>query len=244
MMKRPAILIGIMLILLSAFPIFLIAREIVTQKQLDARYEISHSYINSYGSPSTIDTQEVVVLNQFIEIEEISTGKIAPQTIHDLDEGVAGGDIVQIQWRVNGEEVSTADEIWLSNRDRGSRYYSWIDVLKVKDLQKNSESVVLIQRLTADDERMEDRVWKLIQIDESGEVSEERFTYQNRHEHLLGVRLINYSGTTLMSTGYYSDLLHYYPSIYYPILYPFGTVIMGVLLVIFGCKRRLSPSGY
>ena len=54
MMKRPAILIGIMLILLSAFPIFLIAREIVTQKQLDSRYEISHSYINSYGSPSRI----------------------------------------------------------------------------------------------------------------------------------------------------------------------------------------------
>ncbi|MGM9950699.1 MAG: hypothetical protein ACI33P_11255 [Lysinibacillus sp.] len=244
-MKHPFTLFGILFILLSVVPLFLMAREVYIKESINERYEISHIYMGQ-GFPSTIDTQKIEVNGFTIEIREEPTGKKAPQTWWDAEENVEGGDIARIQLVVDDKEVSNADEIWLSNRERGSRYWSWLDVLLVKDKKTDKENIRIVQRLSDDDAMQEDYRWKIISIAEDGDITEEEIKYQTRSENPLAVRLIQYSGTSLISMGYYSDLLHYYPSLFYPILYPFGTAATGVLLLLLGVllqrrkKRRIG----
>ncbi|NPC91374.1 hypothetical protein HOO54_03730 [Bacillus sp. WMMC1349] len=95
-----------------------------------SQYMIQHVYIED-GFPTHIDVQEVTVNDQHIKIVEEQTGKKANLTSFDIDESVKAGDIVKIHLYVNEKEVTKADKIWLSNRDGGGRYFSWLDILKV-----------------------------------------------------------------------------------------------------------------
>lgn len=232
-MKHPLTIFGLLCIAISLVPIFLMARETYINNSMSERYDISRTYTEQ-GFPSTIDLQEIKVNGFTIEIKEELTGKKAPQTWFDAEEEVEGGEIVRLQLLVDGKEVSDADEIWLSNRNHGSRYWSWLDVLLVKDKQTGKEHIAIVQRLSDDNARQEDYRWKVIYISENGGISEEQIEYSTRSEHPLAVRLIVFSGTSLIGMGYYSDLLHYYPSLYYPVLYPFGTTVIGGILILLG----------
>lgn len=83
---------------------------------------------------------------------------------------------------------------------------------------------------------MAERAWKLIRISPEGEVSEETVSYADRSLHPLAVRLINYSGTSLMAMGYHSDILHGYPSLFFPLLYPFLTGVIGLITAV--CLKK------
>src|SRR5699024_1091501 len=116
----------------------------------------------------------------------------------------------------------------LSKRNRGSRYFSWLDILSVKDYATGKTHIKIVQRLTDDDE-MDDREWKIITINDYGDVKEEKVSYETRSEHPLNVKLINFSDTSLMSLGYYSDIMQGYPSLIFPVLYPFVTGLFGLI---------------
>ncbi len=206
------------------------AREVVTEAKINILYTVEHVY-EEQGFPSIIDVQKTEVNGKQIELVEEPTGKKASLTAWDKEEGVEAGEVVKLHILVDGEEVTTADEIWLSNRQRGSRYFSWLDIVTVND------DIAIIQRLT-DDDHMGDRKWKIIWLYENGKFEEEVITYEARGENPLAVKLIDVSGTSLMSMGYYSDLLKGYPSIPYPFLYPFGTGFVGLMLCVFYIKRR------
>jgi hypothetical protein len=222
-MRRILALISFLLIVLSAIPIYHMGREIITEQQITSQYEIEHSYFKQ-GFPTVIDTNNIEINGRRIEIREEATDKKASLTPWDEEEGVEAGDIVKIQFLVDGKPVSTSDEIWLSNRNRGSRYFSWIDVLTV------NEKIAIVQRLTDDDTLLDDRRWKIIWIDEKDNTEEEHISYKTRSDHLLAVEVISSSGTELMQMGFYSDILKGYPSIIFPIFYPIITVLLGILL--------------
>lgn len=222
-MRRILALISILLIVLSAIPIYQMGREIITEQQITSQYDITHSYFEQ-GFPTTINTNSIDINGTRIEIREEATDKKASLTPWDEEEGVEAGDIVKIQFLVDGQPVSTADEIWLSNRNRGSRYFSWVDVLTV------NEKIAIVQRLTDNDTLMDDRRWKIIWIDENGNMEEEHISYKNRSDNPLAVEVISSSGTELMQMGFYSDILKGYPSIIFPIFYPIITVLLGILL--------------
>ncbi|RDU37909.1 hypothetical protein DRW41_08855 [Neobacillus piezotolerans] len=222
-MRKILMLIGLLLIVGSAWPMFQMAREEVINSKITKQYKID--FVNyEQGFPRPIDTQEIEVNGRSIKIVEELTGKKAPLTHWDLEEGVPAGDIVKLHLLVDGNEVTNADEIWLSNRDKGGRYYSWLEVLKVND------KTAIVQRLTDDDAPMDDRRWKIIWIDDK--ITEERVSYLTRAENPLGVRLINASGTSQMAMGYQSDILQMYPTLFFPILYPYVTTLLGILLCI------------
>lgn len=230
-MRKSFWIIGLVLFVISAIPLFQMAREEVTDWNLSTRYQVDHAD-REQGFPITIDAQKIEVKGHLIEIVEEQTGEKGSLTLWDKDEGVEAGDIVKLHLFVDGKEVTKADEIWLSNRDRGSRYYSWLDILTV------NEKVAIVQRLTDDDQPMDDRRWKIIWIEEQGNITEEEVSYQNRQENPLAVRLINVSGTSLMGMGYYSDVLQGYPSLFFPIIYPVVTGLIGILLCAIAYLRR------
>lgn len=234
-LKRTLYTVGIILLLISAIPLFYIFREVIIGYKLDNQYSIEH-VDEKQGFPGVIDKQKIKVNGRDIEISEEATGKKASLTFWDKESGVEAGDIVKIHLKVDGQEVSKADEIWLSNRDLGSRYYSWLDILRVND------KVAIVQRLTDDDTHKEDSKWKIIWIEENGKITEEQVSYPSRGNNPLAVKLINYSGTAQTPMGYYSEVLSGYPTIFFPLLYPIGTGLLGIILCIgaFLQRKRLK----
>ena len=89
-----------------------------------------------------------------------------------------------------------------------------------------------MQRTSPDAAMMSERTWRVIWLDESGVLDEVHIPYKERSEHLLETRLINSSGTALMSMGFYSDIAHFWPNLFFPILYPGGTLIASIVLLL------------
>lgn len=233
-MRKNLFMISLILFVISALPLFQMVRERVTTWKLDNRYTIEQAYAQGFLTHN--DVSEIVVNGHLIEIVEEKTGEKETLTYWDENEGVKPGDIVKLHLSIDNKEVTTTDEIWLSNRDRGGRYYSWLDILTVND------DIAIVQRLTDDNGAMEDRRWKIIWIDEKGKLTEDQVSYYDRSENPLAVRLINISSTSLMGMGYYSDILFTYPTIFFPLMFPWGTGLFSILFFIIAfLQRKKSP---
>ncbi|MEK3983716.1 hypothetical protein MHB77_10015 [Paenibacillus sp. FSL K6-3166] len=220
--------ISLFFLAISFSPLFNYIREYMISDQINQRYEINHAE-KGYN---TLNVQELTVDDKHIKIEEENTGRKAELTLWDEEENVPPGDIVKVQFLLNGQKISTADEIWLSNRERGSRYFSWIDILTVKDRKTDEKEISIVQRLTDDSQPMEKRKWKIITISHDGSIEEKVLSYAQRSNNHLGVKLIEFSGTSLMGMGYYSDITKSYPSVFFPLIYPFLTGVVGIFLLI------------
>lgn len=233
-MKKITVLfcISIVFLLISVIPLFNIIREFWIEQKINDRYEINHAYQDEQGFRNIIDVQEIRINDMNIKIKEEETGKKAPLTPWDRDENVPPGDIVKLHLLLYEKEITEPDEIWLSNRNRGSRYFSWLDIITVNDRETDEKQVKIVQRLTDDSHPMEDRRWKIITISEVGDSKEELVTYAARSENKLAVKLINFSGTSLMSMGYYSDITKGYPGLIFPFIYPFLTGLVGIVILI------------
>src|SRR5699024_11529295 len=95
-----------------------------------------------------------------IKIIEEKTSKKAPLTSWDQDENVPPGDIVKIHLLLNDIEISEPDEIWLSNRHRGSRYFSWLDIIVVSDRLSGDNQNNIVHSFSSYIDAMESHDWK------------------------------------------------------------------------------------
>ncbi|CAH1054988.1 hypothetical protein [Paenibacillus pseudetheri] len=229
-MKKIVVLstISLFLLAISFNPLFNYIREYIVSDQINQRYEINHAE-KGYN---TLNVQELTVDNKRIKILEENTGRKAELTLWDEEENVPPGDIVKVQFLLNDQKISTSDEVWLSNRERGSRYFSWIDILTVKDRKTGEKEISIVQRLTDDSQPMDKRKWKIITISHDGSIEEKVLSYAQRSDNHLGVKLIEFSGTSLMGMGFYSDISKSYPSVLFPLIYPFLTGVVGIFLLI------------
>ncbi len=71
------------------------------------------------------------------------------------------------------------------------------------------------------------------------EVREERFGYRERGSPLYRVPLIRFIGSSL---GFKSDLLQLWPTLWYPMVYPWLTALVGALVIIVGAAWRRGAS--
>ncbi len=222
---------SLFLIAISFKPMSMMIRETWIGLEMTNRYQIDHAYVSD-GFPDILDMKEIEVNGMKIEIIETDTGQDAPQSYWDKLEQVPGGDIVTVQLKLDGVSIAEPTEMWLSNRSRGSRYFSWLDVLTVRDRKTGEDFVAIVQRLTDDDGLMEERAWRIVAIKSDGTWNETNLTYHERSDNPLGVRLVAVSGTSLMAMGYYSDILNVYPSLFFPLLYPWATSAIGFILIV------------
>lgn len=114
MKKHIQLGLALLLLVVSWPPLFDMLRETWMDGRITDRYEIEHTFERD-GFKTTVDTQELTINGLQITIEEIPTGQKAPLTFWDEEEGVPPGDIVRIQYYLNGKAISEADPIWLSN---------------------------------------------------------------------------------------------------------------------------------
>lgn len=234
-MKRALLIIGLLLLVISSFPIFLMVRETMTWNKMDEQYEVQNADMyQAYTTPATL-------LGQSIQFVETPTGKLAEKTVFDEMDGVEPGEYIFLQLVVNGEPVASEMEIALSNHDYNPRYYSWVEIHTVKAKATGEERIAIVQRLSPDDALMENREWRVIWVDAAGEIEEVSIPYAERSQHLVETYLIQRGSTPLVSVGFYSDIRHYYPSLFFPILYPAGSVMLGLIFIaIAGCMQIMA----
>lgn len=68
--------------------------------QINQRYEINHAE-KGYN---TLNVQELTVDDKHIKIQEENTGRKAELTLWDEEESVPPGDIVKVQFLLNGQK--------------------------------------------------------------------------------------------------------------------------------------------
>jgi hypothetical protein len=196
-------------------------REIWVEYRMNDRYEIRHAQ-----GDEVLSIKEIIVHDMLIQLQETPTNQKAPLTWRDREEQLPQGDIVKIQWYVNGSPISQPDEIWTSMDERNNIFFGWFDVLIVKDKRDNHEFVYIVQRLTEREYELPDKhqKWKLISIDQNLNIKEGQFSYQERQNHPLWVKLTNFSHTARTVMGYYSDT---------PYAYGFGGIIVPGIFPLF-----------
>jgi len=225
------LLVGLILLLVSYNPVYLLIQEEITKNSIEDRYLVDFVDTKD-GYSAILQKSEIAIRNHHIKITEEKTGKQVEYTPGDAEDKFSEGEIVKIQIQLDGKYITEPTEIVMYSKDRGGRYFSWLEVLNVHDKQTNRDQLSIIQRLSGDKVPLDDSKWRILHVYEDGTMNEELISFQERSEHLFGVMLITKSGTSLTAMGYYSNIAHTYPSLIYPLIYPWLTTIVGFLMII------------
>ncbi|WP_217266782.1 hypothetical protein [Paenibacillus tianmuensis] len=221
----------------SIYPLFLIIQEMVLDRYLNSRYKIEevidvwntrHQNADQYSYELASPIQWK---GNIIEVLTRDTGVVAPKSRLDNDTL----HVMQVTIKVNGREQSFPTQAWLpQNITKDSDYLSWLNLLKVKDNKNNMEQIAIVQRIADNWQRGDttSQKWRILYVNEDQQVNEELFSYLERGDHLLGLKLVLSSSQSSSWIGYKSDIAYRLPSIFFPLLYPTGTFLIGLVLAL------------
>ncbi|MFE5323719.1 hypothetical protein ACFQ88_34040 [Paenibacillus sp. NPDC056579] len=142
---------GILLILFSVYPMFLLVRESVLEAYINSKYQLDQMInINNQSDKTNTfahDPSKPIFWNKnIIEVLTEDTGIEAPKSVLNKFDKEAKH-IMKIVIRVNGKEVSSPTEAWLfPNITKFSNYLSWLNIIKVTDKKSNEETIAIIRR--------------------------------------------------------------------------------------------------
>lgn len=238
MIRRTLFLvIGVVLILITlpvGIPMLI---EFVHSVKMNATYEISN--INEEET----STDSVYHFNQHVITIDEQLGKETYESAWQNNMGL--GDIVI---SLDSQEID-----WLENHpiridEQGlNRYYGEVSYLVVDDKKKNDTYFVILVKdtreiITANQNGdmtgsvpEDELTYTMHTLDRQGNYSSETFRFNDRNA--LQTELLNHSGVSPYAIGYHTDLLETYPTLIFPLIYPFFTFISGLCLVIFFLPR-------
>ncbi|CAM3927468.1 hypothetical protein [Mesobacillus zeae] len=145
--------------------------------------------------------------------------------------------LAPVDIHINGNDFSSGKPIEFNPSDiETSRYYSYLDLLLVKDLDAKTESVLLIERLGASPQP-EKSNWRFFWISKDGKVKEELFNNKERKQQSSRTYLINKSATAGNHLEYKTRVLGGFPTYLYPIGYPWLSFLAGAVLAAYGLTR-------
>lgn len=239
MVKRVVFfVIGIVLIL-ATLPVGIpMAMEFVHSLKMNATYQITNI---SEGEPPT---DSLYLFNDhLIDIKE-TLGNEVYESAWQNQMGL--GDIVV---SLDGEEIERLPNHPIRIDEEGlNRYYGEVSYLHVNDLKKDTTHFIIlvkntIEIMTANQNgdilgsAPEDELtYTTYTLDQSGNMASETFRFNERDA--FQTELLNYGGVAPYAFGYHTDLLEAYPSLFFPLFYPFFTFIVGLCLVIFFLPHR------
>jgi hypothetical protein len=122
--------------------------------------------------------------------------------------------------------------IRLSQRD-ANRYWGFVHLMRLIDHQTGVESLVVAQNLGAEG-------YRTVSVYADGRIVEDRFGYADRCNPPIRAVLIR--SVVPHPSGYCSDLLQVWPSILYPLLYPWASGALGAGCLVLALARR-KPRG-
>jgi hypothetical protein len=203
------------------------AREMQTNSAINKRYRFHGVY----------DSQSATIGNHRISLSDTS-----PET-SDQSARVRG----EVQIDIDGKNYATAHNIEIrpSFHD-ANRYWGFLVLVKVVDNQTRKEFLTLAQNVGVDSQvprlpsggyNFNYQRFRLISIDQQGVIHDETFFRRDRSDPVLRARLASFVASSPM--GYYSDILCGWPSLLFPVIFPWLSGLVGVLCITVAFLRWL-----
>jgi len=211
--------LGLFFIGMSAYPLALMAREVLTGSLVEARYRFV-----------PMSSQTAV-----IGAHRLSLSDDAPASF-DRAARVRGAVRVVIDGRAHA--VVENVEIRPSFHD-GNRYHGPLALLRYDDLRQRESFLAVVVNAGVDSRvagrstggfDVDDLRFRVIALGSDGRVSDETFLRKDRGSPPLRAALARFVASAPM--GYHSDLMAVYPSLLYPIVFPWGTGLVGGLCIL------------
>lgn len=152
-------------------------------------------------------------------------------------------DIADLSLLIDGEEIDTLQGYPVRAQDEGlNRYYGEVAFLLLEDKKKNRSHLIILLKKTRELQRempngdivgwvpVEELKYTLYSIDEDGNVHSSSFGFSDRDG--LQTKLLNAGAVVPYSIGYYTDAWQAYPTILFPFVFPFATLILGLLMML------------
>ena len=226
-------LIGTTLVLTSLPISTKMVMELIHNQKMKQEYKITNV---SEGFPPTESTfnfkDQIVEIKETIEDEE--------RYIDPWSNKIA---IADLSLKVDGTEIDTLKNYPIRVEAEGlNRYYGEIAYLTLEDKKSDKTQFIILLKKTRELEKEmpngdivggvppEKLKYKLYTLDENGTLKNKAFSFSERDA--LQTELLNAGAVVPYSIGYYTDAWEGYPSIFFPLIFPFGTLVVGLILIL------------
>ena len=206
---------GLLLLVLSAYPLVLMAREVVTGWQVTGAYSVEEVH----------DSLATSVGGHVVRLEDDLPNS------DNRDERAR----TRVRIIVDGRDYSVPVEANARPAFRdANRYWGYISLKRLIERSSGKSSVVVAQALGAApgagtySER--DQRYRLLTVAADGRVKEDIFTYAQRGTPAVRVLLMDY--VVPHPIGFHDDLMQSWPTLWYPLLYPWLSGLIGAIMVI------------
>ena len=225
-------LLGITLFYISIPMSTQMIMELVHNKKMDKRYKITNV---SEGYPPIESI--IKFKNHIIEIEETILDEEGYKDPWDNEIVFA-----DLSIKLNGDEIDTLKNHPMRIGGNGlNRYYGEIAFLHLEDKKNEQTQFIVLLKTTRELQKEmpngdiiggvpeEKLKFKLYAVNEKGEVNNQTFSFTERDA--LQTELLNAGGLSPYSIGYYTDAWEGYPTLFFPLLFPFLTLVNGLILI-------------
>lgn len=204
---------GIVLFIFSLPPLALMAREYYVSRQVDHRYDLIDVPV---GVPGTLE------LTHGRHVIRVSDDAGASSNHLSRANGLVK---IEIDGRdYSSDTIVPIRPFWNDE----NRYWGFVHIQKVRDSQENRDYVVISERLGAAE-------YRLLWVPDDGDTVVDSFQYRDRCAPAVRAMLIR--GVTPHPSGYCSDVLQTWPTVFVPLLYPWVSGGLGVVLMATGLFR-------
>jgi hypothetical protein len=211
-MRSWLIIGGVLTLLLSLPTVFLQATEAFLEHQVYARYGID---LLPEEKVANIDGSQVTVKVASLHQEVDSASQLAPVLV-----------------TVNGQDYSLSTPCHVGSGGNVSRYYRSVALAMLTDRKVGKKYLSVVEGFGS----LLSKSWcyNILSVSK-GSTKLEHFAYEDRAAASYRIPLIRLVGPPV---GFHSGLLQLMPTWWYPILYPWLTLLLGATASVVGYRRR------
>ncbi|WP_078553095.1 hypothetical protein [Bacillus alkalicellulosilyticus] len=217
--------------------------ELYTIKNISDKYTITS--IN--GGDDFTDSTIYSFRGNIIEIEEELKESVIYKDLFDNYIGIA-----DVTLKINGKEIETLKDhpIRTGYYSGLSRYFGEVAFLLLGDKKNNDTQFVVLLKKTKEFLKakpngdlegwvpIEELDYTMITLDSEGNIGNTSFNLTERDA--LQTHLLNEGNVVPHTIGYHNQYMSGYLSLLFPIAFPFGTLLIGIILLLVGflIKRK------
>jgi len=161
--------------------------------------------------------------------------------------------LADLSLELDGKQLDKLKDHPIRAEEEGlNRYYGEAAYLTLRDKENDKSLFVVLLKKTRELQREmpngdiagwvpeEKLAYTSYALDEAGNVESSSFTFAD--PDALQTELLNAGGVGPYRIGYYTDAWEVYPTIFFPFLFPFFTLMIGLILCIVHLPINKSPS--
>jgi hypothetical protein len=216
-MITKSLVAGLLLLGISVWPLFLMVRELIIGSRVAAQYSIQ-----------PVPTSRPGMVSNAIEAELEGHWVRLTDSQPPTDDPSARA-VGRVQITIDGRDYSHDAPVTIRpGFTDDNRYWGYVHLTKIVDRVQGRPHLVVAQNLGRSR-------YRVLRMESDGRVAEDVFSYPERCSPPVRALQIRY--VVPHPSGYCSDLMQVWPSLLYPILFPWTSGALGLVLTTLGLRR-------